>query len=1110
MSISANFIKRPVLTTVCTIIIMLIGGVCIPLLPINYLPDISPVQIQVTSFYTGADVQTVENTVTTILEREINGVAGMDYITSETYAGNSKISVYFPPGSDKDTSQVNVQNRVSQALPKLPTTVQQSGVTTKAASSSILMIFGVYGENGEYDDIFISDYVDANITDRLKRVEGVGDVTVFGAKQNAMRLWLDPNALAARGLTVLDVSNALRSQSVVVGAGAIGQAPVEGNQQFELPIRIQGRFSEISEFENLVIKTLPDGGSVRLQDVGYAEIGGENYATNARINGQQGVGVAISQSPGSNALDVGTNMKAAFEDLSEKFPPGMTASLVYDTTEFIQVSIQEVLITLMQAIGLVILVIFVFLQDWRTTVIPAVAIPVALVGALGFAFGFGFSLNSLTLFGLILATGLVVDDAIVIVEAVTTKIDEGMLPKAASLAVMDEIAGAVVSTSLVLMAVFIPVAFFPGTTGALYQQFALIIAFSVVVSTFNALSFSPSMAAILLKPKSTDVEIEQQAARSGQKNSGQKNGGRRNPLQWFFNKFNQSQAWILEKYKEIVDKFIRIRYVVIGGFVVGLIATYYMFMSVPGGFVPSEDQGIFLGIVQGPDGVSLGYTDEVIESVGETIGSIPQVEGYFAASGAALEGAGPNRGMFFAKLKPWADRGGKGEDVDSLLQQINGAFYQNQDAIAAGFNPPPIPGFSSTGGIELQFQDQTGGDYGIDDFLGNAREVLATANAKEAIGGSASTQFTAGAPQLQIDLDRNQLEALNIDFQEALTTIGATVGSQYVNEFTLGTRGYKVFLQAQGDFRDSPEDLQSLYVRSRDGKMIPLGSIATITPVTGPQIIYHYNGFRTIKIQARQAEGFSSGQAIAAMNDSLEEAALPGLEGDWIGLAKEEIAAGSLGALVFGFGIIMVFLTLSAQYESYVDPVIILLTVPLALLGALSFIAVRGMQNDVYVQVALVMLIGLASKNAILIVEFANQAKEAGATLVEAAKRAAEARFRAILMTAVSSLVGFFPLVIATGAGSASRRVIGTALFGGLFISTVLSFLIVPVLYVVIKSLEASFLQKKPPTAGSDGNSGNGFNNLADGSIKLAGAGADSAGDVEVTFPTQTDNENLI
>lgn len=1066
MSIAGNFIKRPVLTTVCTIIIMLIGGVCIPLLPINYLPDISPVQIQVTSFYTGADVETMENTVTTVLEREINGVAGMDYLTSETYAGNSKISVYFPPGSDKDTSQVNVQNRVAQASPKLPSPVQQAGVTTKAASSSILMIFGVYSENGEYDDVFISNYVDLNITDTFKRVDGVGDVTIFGNKQNAMRLWLNPQQLAARGLTALDVSNALKSQSVVVGAGSIGQEPVPSGQTYEMPLRIQGRFKDVAEFENLVVKTLDGGGLVRLRDVGRAEIGGENYATNARINGKPGVAIAISQAPGSNALDVGNNMKAAMAELSEKFPPGMTSALVYDTTEFIQVSIQEVLITLLQAIGLVILVIFAFLQDWRTTVIPAVAIPVALVGALGFAFGFGFSLNSLTLFGLILATGLVVDDAIVIVEAVTTKIEEGMLPKEASFAVMDEISGAVVSTSLVLMAVFIPVAFFPGTTGALYQQFALIIAFSVVVSTFNALSFSPSMAAILLRAKPAEGAVE-----SHPRNR------KRNPLQWFFNKFNQLQDWVLEKYKGIVAFLIKARYLVIGAFVIGLLATYQMFMSVPGGFVPSEDQGLFLGIIQGPDGVSLSYTDEVIDSVSATLDEIPEVEGYFAASGAALEGAGSNRGLFFSKLKPWSERTGPGQDVDSLLQRINGAFYQFQSAIAAGFNPPPIPGFSSTGGVELQFQDRTGGNYSIDDFLGNARELIAVANQKAAINGSANTQFTAGAPQLEIDIDRNKLEALDVDFQTAVTTIGATVGSQYVNEFTLGNRGYKVFLQAEGEFRDSPDDLQSLYVRSRGGKMIPLGNIATVTPVTGPQIIYHYNGFRTIKIAARQADGFSSGQAIAAMNEALGEVALPGLEGDWVGLAREEIAAGNLGMLVFAFGIIMVFLTLSAQYESYIDPIIILLTVPLALLGALSFIAVRGMQNDVYVQVALVMLIGLASKNAILIVEFANQAKEAGATIVEAAKRAAEARFRAILMTAVSSLVGFFPLVIASGAGSASRQVIGTALFGGLLISTVLSFLIVPVLYVVIKGLEANFLKNKPPSSGSHGS---GRNNESD------------------------------
>jgi len=1095
-SIAGNFIKRPVLTTVCTIIILLVGGLCIPLLPINYLPDISPIQIQVRGFYTGADVETVENTVTTILEREINGVEGMDYMTSQSYAGNSNISVYFPPSSNKDISQVNVQNRVAQALPKLPGPVQQLGVSTKAASTSILLIYGIYAENGEYDDIFISNYVDLSITDVLKRIPGVGDVSVFGNKQNAMRLWLDPQALAARDLTTLDVVSALQSQNVVIGAGSIGQEPVSTGQNYELPLRIQGRFQDAADFENLVIKTLPNGTLVRLRDVGYAELGAENYVSNANVNGQAGIGIAIYQLPGSNALDVGSNVKATMAELGNDFPPGMIASIVYDTTEFIEVSIREVFITLLQAVGLVILVIYIFLQDWRTTVIPAVAIPVALIGALGFAFAFGFSLNSLTLFGLILATGLVVDDAIVIVEAVTAKIEAGMTPKQASFSVMDEMSGAVVSTSLVLLAVFIPVAFFPGTTGQLYQQFALIIAFSVVVSTFNALSFSPSMSAILLRSQS---EMRDDADSGG------------GPLRWLFNKFNQRQAWILENYKTLVELLIRIRYVVILVFVVGLLATYQMFRTVPTGFVPSEDQGILIGIVQGPDGVSVSYTDRVLDFVEETLENTPEVEAFFLASGAGLEGSGPNQGLFFAKLKHWEERPRADQTVESVLRRLNGQFIQNQDAIIRAFNPPAIPGFSATGGFELQLQDRTGGSFTIDDFLANANEILAEANRKPAIGGSAYTQFTAGTPQLQIDIDRNQLEALNVDFQQALQTIGATVGSQYVNDFTLGARSYKVYVQAAGDYRDSPDDLDKLYVRSRTGQMIPLSKLASITPITGPQTIFHYNAYRAIKLQGREAQGYSSGQAIQAMSEALETAKLPGIFGDWIGLAKEEIAAGGLGALVFLFGIIMVFLTLSAQYESYIDPVIILLTVPLAMLGALSFIALRGLNNDVYVQVALVMLIGLASKNAILIVEFANQARETGLTIVKAAQKAAEERFRPILMTAISSLVGFFPLVIATGAGSGSRWAIGTALFGGLLVSTVLSFLIVPVLYVVIKSLEAHFLGgERPPDDFGDGSSGNGLTLGRDADSRLSATGAGSAVEAEIPANPFQEGENPV
>lgn len=1042
-SIANAFIKRPVLTTVCTVIILLLGGVCIPLLPINYLPDISPIQIQVRSLYTGADVSTVEDTVTTILEREINGVEDMDYMVSQSYAGNSQISIYFPSNTDKNINQVNVQNRVAQGVPKLPAPVQQLGVSTKAASTSILNIYGFYAENGEYDDLFISDYVDLNVIDVIKRVPGVGDASVFGNKPNAMRIWLDPNALASRELTVLDVVSALKSQSIVVGAGTIGQEPIPPGQTYEMPIRLQSRLESTNEFENAVIKTLEDGTLIRLKDVGRAQLGAENYVSNARVKGEKGVGLAIYQLPGSNALDVANNVAAAMEELRQNFPPGLQAEIVYDTTSFIQVSIKEVLITLLQAIALVVLIIFIFLQDWRTTVIPAVAIPVALIGALAFAFVFGFSLNSLTLFGLILATGLVVDDAIVIVEAITAKLNQGIPPKQASIEVMDELTGAVISTSLVLMAVFIPVAFFPGTTGKLYQQFALIIAFAVLFSTFNALSFSPSMSAILLR--------RQQETRG--------------VLGLFFRGFNRGLAWTTAGYKNIVNVLIRLRYVVIAVFAIGLVLTYQMFRTVPTGFVPSEDQGVIIGIVRAPDGVALNYTDRVLEQVNEILSQTPEITATFTASGTGFEGAGSNQGLFFAKLKPWNERQGKDQSVDGILARLNPQFAQIQEAIVAAFNPPPIPGFSATGGLELQLQDRTGGKLSLDDFLANAREILAGANQKPALAGTAYTQFTAGTPQLQIDFNRNQLEALNVDFQQALQTIGAAVGSQYVNDFVQGTRSYKVFVQAEGEYRNSPEDIEKLYIRSRTGTMIPLGKLAAISPVTGPQIINHYNGVRSIKLQGSQAPGYSSGQAIQAMDEAVQERALPGIGSDWIGLAKEEIAAGGLGALVFLFGIIMVFLTLSAQYESYVDPIIILLTVPLAMLGALLFVSMRGLVNDVYVNVALVMLIGLSSKNAILIVEFANQAKAEGLSLIKAAQKAAEERFRPILMTAISSLVGFFPLVIATGAGAGSRVAIGTALFGGLLIATFLSLLVVPVLYVVIKGLEALLLGKKgqPP-----------------------------------------------
>ncbi len=1040
MSIANNFIKRPVLTTVCTLVILLLGCLCIPLLPLNYLPDIAPIRVQVSANYTGADVATVESAVTTTLERQINGVEGMQYMTSNSSAGSSQISVYFGAQTDKNIAQVNVQNRIARATPRLPTSVQQLGVTAQTASTSILLVYTFYAENNEYDPLFISNYIDLNLRDQLLRTPGVGDLTIFGEKRYAMRLWLDPNALASRQLTVADVATALRSQNILAGAGTIGQAPIPPGQSYEIPLRVNGQFQNASEFENLVIKAGSNGDLIKLRDVGRAELGSETYASNARNNGKPAIGLAIYQSPGSNALDVAKNIEAQMEELSKEFPPGLKTKVVYDTVGFVQASLEEVVKTLVEAIALVVLVIFLFLQDWRATIIPLVAIPVSLVGALAFAYIFRFSLNNLTLFGLILATGLVVDDAIIVVEAIARKIEQGVRPLQASFEAMEELTGAVVATSLVLMAVFIPVAFFPGSTGKMYQQFALVIAFSIVISTFNALTFSPSMAAILLRPPQP----------------------KRGPLGWFFTKFNQVVAWIIEKFLAIVRFLIRLRYAVVALFVVGLFGTYFMFTQVPTGFVPNEDQGIVLGIIQGPDGVALNYTDEVITKLEQILQKEPEIENVFATSGFGFAGSGSNRGVFFAKLKPWEERTNPDQSASAILKRINGAFQTIPEAIITAVNPPPIQGFSTLGGFELQLEDRTNGRLTIDDFFANAQAVIAQANQQPSLAGGVFTQFTASTPQFQIDFDRNRLEALNVDFQQAVNTLGAAIGSQYVNDFTLGQQSYRVYVQAEGNYRRSPDDINQLYVRSTNNQMVRLSEVAKLTPITGPSVISHYNGFRAISIQGREAQGYSSGQAIQAMQQTVTATALPGVGSDWTGTAREELSAGNLGILIFGFGIIMVFLTLAAQYESYVDPVIILLTVPLALFGALSALSLRGLVNDVYANVALVMLIGLASKNAILIVEFANQAFEQGMTITQAALTAAQERFRPIVMTSSASLLGFFPLVIASGAGSASRWSLGTALFGGLLVATVLSLLIVPVLYVIIKNLEERFLKRKP------------------------------------------------
>ncbi len=1033
-SIAGNFIRRPVLTTVCSLLIILGGAIAIPLLPIEQLPEIAPLQIQVASNYNGADAETVESTVTEVLEREINGVEGMEFITSSsTNTGQSTINVVFDSGRDRDIAQVNVQNRVSRADPLLPPQVSQLGVTVSAQSPSILLVYRFFSDDDRYDGLFLNNYADLFILDEMRQIDGVGNAEVFGAGRYAMRLWLDPSAMASQQLTPSDVVTALQEQNIQVGGGSIGGPPSSPDQAFQYTVLLPGRLQEVTEFENLVIKVGSGGNLVRLQDVGRAELGAQSYSVDARTQGKVAAGLLVYQLPGSNALDVAKGVRDRMAELRESFPPGFRAELVFDTTDFVRVSLKEVMITLAMAIALVLLILFLFLQDWRATIVPAVAIPVSLIGAMAFLLMFGFSINTLTLFGCILASGLVVDDAIVIVEAIAAKIEQGMRPRLAALDAMQELSGAVVSTSLVLMAVFIPVAFFPGSTGKIYQQFALTIAFTVLISTFNALSFSPTMSALLLKPVDPS-----------------RRGG---PLAGFFNRFNAGLVWIIERYRRLVQVLIRLRYGVLVLFAVGLVMMVGMLRLVPTGFVPEEDQGYFLGIVQAPDGVSLEYTKAVMAQADTLISQFPEVTSTFMLSGFGFDGPSPNRGVFFATLAPWEERPGRESSAMALVPKVNGALSSIQEAVVLAFNAPPVPGFSPTGALEMQLQDRSGGQMNIDQFLANANQIMGVANQSPASRG-VFTQFTASSPQIKVDIDRDRLQALNVDFNEALTTVSTYLGSRYVNDFTSGGRNYRVYVQADENFRNQPSDIAAFYVRSRQGTLVPMGEFATLSEVVGPSTINHFNLLRSIKLEGLSAPGASTGQLIQAMTAAHAQAALPVVGMDWQGTAREELASGGMSGIIFGLGVLVVFMVLAAQYENYMDPVIILLTVPLAILGALVFLYLRGLDLNVYAQVGMVMLIGLASKNAILIVEFANQARSQGLGLAAAATVAAEQRFRPIIMTAISSLVGFFPLLIATGAGSASRWAVGYTVFGGLLVSTVLSLLLVPVLYVVLKGLE--------------------------------------------------------
>jgi hydrophobic/amphiphilic exporter-1 (mainly G- bacteria), HAE1 family len=1018
------FIRRPVFASVCAMLIVLAGAAVIPSLPIAQFPNLAPPQVGVSSFYIGASAQTVESAVTIPLEQQINGAEGMKYITSTSgNDGSSSILVTFDLTRDPDLATVDIQNRVNTAQGRLPGAVKSVGITTQKSSQNFVFGAAVTSENNRYSTLFMSNYLDVYVRDSLKRIPGVADVLIFGERKYSMRLWLDPVRMAGRGLTAPDVVNALAEQNVEVAAGQVGQQPAMPGQQYQISVRAVGRLSEPAQFENIILKTNTDGTLVRLKDVGRAELGAEQYASDLKFNGEDAVGIGVTQLSTANALDVDRRAIAELERLSKSFPPGMHSTLAFDTTDAVSESIKDVLFTVGSAIALVILVIFLFLGDWRTTMIHFIATPVSLIGTFAFVKLLGFSINTLTLFGITLATGLVVDDAIVVIENIERHMAGGEHDShKAAVAATTEITSAVIATSLVLVAVFVPVAFFPGTTGILFRQFALTIAFSIVISAFNALTLAPSLAAIFLA------------------------GGHHKKM-WILQKFDDGVSAMIRGYRGILHYFLEYKLAMVVLFFVSLGLTYLVFTHVPGSFVPDEDQGFLIVVMQSPAGASLEYTTAIGAQVTQIMKHQPEVEDVFSVAGFSFSGAAANQGLMFVSLKPYSQRKGKQHTATAILNRLRPQLFGVSGAIVFATLPPTIQGLGAFGGFQFVVQDL--GAHRLEELAGATQGLIREASQRKDLV-SLYTPFTANDPQYVVTIDREKAKSLHVPLSQITDTLGVYMGSAYVNDFDFNNRSYRVYIQADKQFRSTATDMKQFYVRSDTGAMVPLDNLLAISQTTTPQVISHYNLFRSAEIDGSAAPGYSSGQAINAMEELAKK--LPqGFSYSWTGLSLEELQAGGTSLILFGLGTLVVYLTLSAQYESFVLPFIVLLAVPMALLGALGAQWIRGLNNDVFCQVGLVMLVGLASKNAILIVEFAEQLRERGMPLVEATIEAASIRLRPILMTSLAFILGVVPLVLATGAGENGRHSVGTTVFGGMIMSTVLNLFFIPVLYLIVE-----------------------------------------------------------
>jgi hydrophobe/amphiphile efflux-1 (HAE1) family protein len=1024
------FIHRPIFASSIAIIMVLAGAIALRFLPVAQLPEVTPPQVVVSATYPGASAEVVANTVTTPLEQQINGVPGMIYMSSvSANDGSATITITFKVGYPVDIAAVDVQNRVAQAQGQLPAIVNQAGITVSKKNPSILLGVSLYSPDGSVDLVDISNYAYLQVVDPLKRLPGVGDVTIFGERRYSMRVWLDPDKLAELGITATDVQNAIAEQNVQAAAGKLGQSPAPPGTEFEYQVNALGRLSDPAQFGNIVIRAgTASEAVVHLRNVARIELGALQYTSSARMNARPAVFVAVYQTPGSNALQVDREIRAEMARLGKRFPPGLAWRIPYDTTMFVSASMHDVMVTLAEALALVIGVAFLFLQSWRTTIIPAIAIPVSLVFTLAAMLAMGFSLNMVTMLGMVLAIGLVVDDAIVVVENVERQLERGLSPVNAAVAAMKEVVGPIIATSAVLMAVFVPVAFLPGITGRLYNQFALTIAISVAISAFNSLTLSPALCAVLLR-HGTPSRFA------------------------LFRVFNAGFNRMREAYARAVRHVIAVRWAALAVFAAAVAVTYGLYSHIPAGFLPVEDQGYFFAVMQLPDGAALQRTEQVAETVRKILAAEDGVESVVTVSGLNfLTGANQsNAAAAFAILKPWEERGA-GLSASHIIAAVRPKLLAIPEAISLSFDPPSIPGISTTGGFEFEVEDLTG--RGPQALHEAAQALLAAARKQPELDPhQLFTTFDTSTPEYSYDLDRTKVKLLGLNLSDVFNTLQIDLGSLYVNDFNLFGRTFRVTIQAERNARANPTDLSRLYVRNAGGQMIPLNTLGGLRPTVGPEFVSHYNIYGSALINGAPASGYSSGQAIAAMQRAAAEALPADFGAEWTGIAYQEIEAGATAAIVFALALVFVFLFLAAQYESWSMPFMVILSVPLALFGAVLALWLRGMQLDVYSEIGLVMLIGLAAKNAILIVEFAKQRREQGAAPIDAAMEAGRLRLRPILMTAFAFILGSVPLMVAAGAGAGSRQSIGTTVVGGMLAATVFGLALVPVFYAVVERM---------------------------------------------------------